>query len=480
MNYPLVIIILYVICLYAIGYVANRLASKGGESFILAGRRLSTPLVAVAITGLAIGGASTIGVAEQAYQVGFAAGWYNAAWAAGAILMGLFAAARYREMNIATVPEMFERFYDVKGRVICVISQIFIQLTITSLQYIAGGAILASLLPDIFSFRAGMIISAVVFISITFIGGLWMAGLANLLNVVLIYLGISLVAFATVFRHGGLSGLAAQLPEDVPYLHLVDGLGWAVIAGWFAVMITQSLSTQAVVQISFGARNARVARNGFIWGGILMVPIGFLSAATGIAAKVSFPDISATMALPAVIMSLNPVVAGITLAALWAADVSSACNLLLGSATLFSNDIYKRFVNPQVDDKTFMRVTRATVAVLGLTTFFMALTVAGILKTLLIGLSLTTAFTVVFLFTVFLPALCRKNAAFYTTLAGIAVLVLWQLVPAIRVVPHVIYLQWIVCCAVFLLTLLFDPRSANAAPTPISRTSVEDEPVQRR
>ena len=38
---------------------------------------------------------------------------------------------------------------------------------------------------------------------------------------------------------------------------------------------------------------------------------------------------------------------------------------------------------------------------------------------MMIGLSLTTAFTVVFLFTVFAPSLCRKNSAFYTTVVGL-------------------------------------------------------------
>ncbi|AOT70831.1 sodium:solute symporter family protein [Geosporobacter ferrireducens] len=458
MNIPLLIVICYIIALFAISAFARKLAAKGSEDFILAGRKLTTPLVAVTITGLAIGGASTIGVSEQAYNVGLAAGWYNVAWAAGAIVMGLVAAARYRSLNISTVPELFEKFYDTKGRVICVIGQIIIQLVITSLQYVAGGAILAALLPEIFTFKSGMLVSAIVFISITFIGGMWSAGLSNLLNVALIYLGTTIAAIMSIVGQGGLNTIRLELPAEVPYLHPINGLGWIVIAGWFAVMITQVLSLQGTVQISCGAKDEKSARRGFIIGGMLMIPIGFLSALMGIAAKVAFPDISATLALPKIIMSLNPVIAGLTLAALWAADVSTACNLLLGSATLFSQDIYKRFIRPDSTEKHFMLITKASICVLGLLTLFMAFTVVGILKTLLIGLSLTTAFTVVFLFTIFTPGLCRKNSAFYTTLAGMLVLILWQFVPAIRILPHVIYLEWLVCVSVFLLMPLLDKR----------------------
>ena len=458
MNIPLLIVVCYIIALFAISAFARKLASKGTEDFILAGRKLTTPLVAVTITGLAIGGASTIGVSEQAYNVGLAAGWYNVAWAAGAIIMGLVAAAKYRSLNISTVPELFEKFYDTKGRVICVIGQIIIQLVITSLQYVAGGAILAALLPEIFTFKSGMLVSAIVFISITFIGGMWSAGLSNILNVSLIYVGTTIAAFMSVRGQGGLSNISFKLPAEVPYMHPIHGLGWVVIAGWFAVMITQVLSLQGTVQISCGAKDEKSARRGFIIGGILMIPIGFLSALMGIAAKAAFPDISATLALPKIIMSLNPVIAGLTLAALWAADVSTACNLLLGSATLFTQDIYKRFIRPDSDEKHFMLVMKASICVLGLLTLFMAFTVVGILKTLLIGLSLTTAFTVIFLFTIFAPGLCRRNSAFYTTLAGMLVLILWQFVPAIRILPHVIYLEWLVCVGVFLLMPLLDKR----------------------
>lgn len=460
MNISLIIVLVYIAILFLISAVAKKLAAKGADNYILAGRKLTTPLIAVTITGVAVGGASTIGVAEQAYNAGLAAGWYNVAWAIGAILMGIFAAGKYRSLNVSTVPELFEKFYDTKGRIICVMGQIIIQIAATSLQYIAGGAILASMLPDIFTFKTGMITTAIVFVGITFIGGMWSAGLSNILNVTLIYIGITFAAIKTLSSQGGISNIALKLPSDVPYLSPINGLGWIVIISWIAVMVTQSMSMQYSVQISCSAKDTKSAKRGFIIGGIIMLPIGFLSALLGISAKAAFPHITATLALPKIIMSLNPAIAGMTLAALWAADVSTACNLLLGSATLFSQDIYKRFINPDVDEKHFMFVTKTSVAVFGVLTFILALTIAGILKTLMVALSLATAFTVIFLFTVYAPKLCRKNSAFYTTLAGIVVLILWQFFPSIRILPHVIYLEWIVCIITFLLTPLLDTKPA--------------------
>ena len=417
--------------------------------YLFAGRKLSAGLIAVNITGLAVGAASTVGVAENAFKVGMAAGWYNAAWAAGAVVMGLVAAGKLRAMKISTIPEFFEKYYDTKGRVISAVGLVIIMSVITALQYLAGGAILASLLPDIFSFKGGMMMSAVVFIGITLIGGLWSSGLSNIVSVCLIYVGVLYSCFAAVNNAGGIENIAAQLPPMLDWFDPLAGIPMAVIIGWF-------ITAQGPVQIACGARDAKTARKGFLLGGILIFPIGFLCALLGIVAKVSFPDITATMALPKVVMSLNPVASGTTLAALWAADVSTACTILLGAGTLFSQDIYKRFINPSVSDEKFVTVNRLTIFGVGLITLWFAFNAAGILKTMIAGLSMTTALTCVFLFTVFAPGLCRRSSAFYTTLIGLLGLVVWEFVPALHVLQHVIYFEWLICIVTFLIVAVVD------------------------
>ena len=456
MSVQLFIVCLYIAMLFGISFWVKRRADKGSTEYLFAGRKLGTGLIAVNITGLAVGAASTVGVAENAFKVGVAAGWYNAAWAAGAIVMGLAAAGKLRAMQVSTIPEFFEKYYDTKGRVISAVGLVIIMCVITALQYLAGGAILASLLPDIFSFHGGMMMSAVVFIGITLIGGLWSSGLSNMVSVILIYLGVLYSCLTAVSKAGGMAAITAALPDASVMLDPLGGIPMAVIIGWFIVMITQAITAQGPVQIACGAKNAKTARNGFVLGGLLIFPIGFLCAVLGIVAKVQFPDITATMALPQVVMSLNPVAAGVTLAALWAADVSTACTILLGAGTLFSQDIYKRFINPSISDDKFVKINRLTIFVVGLVTLWFAFNAAGILKTMIAGLSMTTALTCVFLFTVFAPGLCRKSSAFWTTLAGLIGIVVWEFVPVLHVLSHVIYFEWLLCIGVFLLVAVLD------------------------
>ena len=457
MSIQLCIVVLYIALLFGVSFYVKRRASLNPEEYLFAGRAFGPGLVAVSITGMAVGAASTVGVAESATKVGLSAGWYNGAWSIGAIVMGLVAAGKYRSLNCTTVPELFERCYDKKARIISVIGLSMIMICITSLQYVAGGSILSTLMPEIFSMKTGMIVSAIVFIGVTSIGGLWSSGLSNLLSVSIIYIGILVSVVRILLRDGGIAGIEAMLPAaNFQWFSFFDGISGATLLGWILVMTTQTISAQGPVQIACGAKSASAARKGFVLGGILIFPIGFLSAILGMAALAQFPDINPTQALPQIIMSLDPFTSGLTRAALGAADVSTACTILLGAGTLIAQDIYKRFLRPDITADQYVRANRWIILVVGLGTLWLAFNAVGIVKVMMIGLSLTTAFTLVFLCTMFAPGLCRKSTAFWTTLVGIVGLLVWQLCPGIRFLPHVIYFEWLICLVTLLLVRLVD------------------------
>ena len=459
------IVCIYIVILYVITWVTRRLSRGGMIAYLLAGRGLPFWVVAPLLAGLAVGGASTIGVAESAYRNGISAGWYNAAWATGAILVGLIAARRYRQMEVSTLPEFFERHYSISGRVIGVFGQLVLQIIITSLQYIAGGAIVSSLLPDVFSLKQGMFVTAVVFVGITLIGGFWAAGLTNIINVILIYAGIILGAVIAVGKIGGFGELVAKLPPQHPGFNL-GAIGLPLIIAWFMVMCTMTFSVQSVVQITFAAKDSFSASKGFILGGLIILPVGFMSAVIGLSATVLHPGIIATKALPLTVLSLSPIVAGLVLAGLWAADVSTASALLVGSATLVVGDLIKRFVVPDLKEKGERIISRISVFVLSVFTYLLAILISGsgIIKTLLLGLSLTTAYTLVTLMTLFLPGICRRGHATWTLLLSMVALALWFVFPQLvsffqkHNLSHPIYFCWMVSLITFFLVAVIDKR----------------------
>lgn len=468
MHIESMIVLAYVVVLIGIGIWASRLARQDKEGFLLAGRNLSSPLVAVTLTGLAIGGASTIGVAEGAFKgQGLGAGWYAISWAISAFAIAFITSRRLRRLNLVTVPELFRRYFSQSGYIACIFVQVLIQLAITSLQYVAGGAILSQLLPDIFpDLQSGMIFSAIVFITLTFFGGLWGASLSNVLNVTLIYGGIFLAAIFSVKLLGGMDSVIGKLPINENYFSIFEGIGWKQIIIWIVSVSTANLSFQGAVQVVFAARNSKTARNGFITGALLMIPIGFVAALVGIVAKAASPEITdPRLALPTMLTSLNPWIAGITLAALWAADVSTAIGLLLSSATIVSKDIVSSIFKKTMTEMQQLLFNRIVVLLIGILTLLLAVQVRGILDALMIGLSFGAGMTTIIISVFFAPQFCRKSSAIWVLAVNVLVTLAWVLLPVTRITPHAIFNCWIACLIVFFVVAAVDKRRILVSPS---------------
>lgn len=465
MNLPLLIVAAYMAALFLLSWF-NRTRTGGSTQYLLAGRTFGAPLVAVSLVGLAIGGAATIGVAERAYVTGLSAGWYNAGWAAAALIMAFFSVGVFRRSAAPTVPAFFEAVYGTPTRVVCVVCQLGVLLVITALQYKAGGAILASLLPGVFDYQTGMAVSAAVFIGLAFIGGMLASGLANIVNVALIFCGINLAGLLVLMHQGGLGTLAAKLPAGAGMLDPLGHGGVLVLLTPVVVMMATQFAFQAPLQIAASAIDARAARHGFLLAGLAILPSGFMAALVGVAARGALPGIEAAQALPQTVLSLHPVVAGLLLAALWAADVSTAVGLLLSCAALVRGDLIGRIRPQWVAPERELAVTRAFVLVAGVVTYVLALGFTGrIVNTLLFYFTLMVGFTVAFVFAVYWPRLGRRSSAIAALAASAAVLTAWELFPAARLGPHPVYLTIPAAVMAYLGAALFDRRPISAVVT---------------
>ena len=234
-----------------------------------------TPQASTTTSGLAIGGASTIGIAENAFTVGLSAGWYDTAWAIGAVVSSMLAVRYLRRSQYTTISGLVRDLYGTKTSFIMVIAMCIIQSGIIALQYKAGGSILASLLPDIFTVQSGTFFSFLIFMLVAVIGGMGSVSLTNVLNLVLIYVGVILAAALVLWNHGGWEAIdvLTKADPDTPYLSLTAGMGWMGILSWIVVMLGNTNSVQGVVQIGLTGKSDRSATVGFIVGAILMVPV---------------------------------------------------------------------------------------------------------------------------------------------------------------------------------------------------------------
>jgi SSS family solute:Na+ symporter len=94
------------------------------------------------------------------------------------------------------------------------------------------------------------------------------------------------------------------------------------------------------------ARNPKIARWGCVIAGIIVILIGMLTSSIGVVARLVYPEVKEGMFSYVVIHSLPPVVAGIAIAAILGAAMSSGACLLVAMGAAFSRDLYNKFFFP--------------------------------------------------------------------------------------------------------------------------------------
>jgi solute:Na+ symporter, SSS family len=148
----------------------------------------------------------------------------------------------------------------------------------------------------------------------------------------------------------------------------------------------------------------------------------------GIVARARFSDLAdADMALPAVLMyGVPPLVGAIGLAAVFSAEVSAADAVLFMLTTSLSQDLYKRFLNPEADDRRVLSFARWATIVSGCAGVALAIVSAGVIEVLTIFYSLL----VVSLFVPILAGLYSTRAssaeALVSIVCGVGVMLLAQ------------------------------------------------------
>ncbi len=461
MNIPLLIVIAYVVLLFAISFYVSGKQKKDGDSFLLYQGKNNMFVVAASIAGLAIGGASTIGIAENAFSVGLSAGWYDTAWAIGAVITAFLAVNYLRKSKYHTISALVSEMYGKKTSFIMVISMCIIQSGIIALQYKAGGSILSALLPEVFTTQSGTFFSFLIFMLVAVIGGMGSVSLTNVLNLVLIYVGVIVATILVLNGHGGwdaIGALVAAEPE-VPYLSLTAGMGWVGILSWVIVMIGNTNSVQGVVQIGLTGKSDRDSKWGYVIGAALMIPVGFICALLGVASKALLPDAAAAEALPKILMSIPPVLGGITLSGLWAADMGTGCSMIVGLSTTVSSDIvYRTKLGEKLEGKKAL-VNKLIVVVSSIVTYLIATQMGTILGAMQKALSLAIGTSFIVIGALLFPKFTGKKAGFWTILASIVAIVAWNFIPALTTVfQSVGIFMLIVCGVVFLLVSLLDKQ----------------------
>ena len=324
------------------------------------GRNAGTLLIIGTILGTLIGGNSTIGTAQMAFTNGLSGLWFTIGSSAGCLVLGLIFAKPLRDSKCATVQEIIRKEYgQTAGVVTSVLSSLGILLIVIA-QMLAANALLSTMFG--FNIIITSIITIVIMTSYVAFGGIKSVGLLGIFKLVLIYIAVVTGGFLALNLGGGLGSFYKALPTQQYFNIFSRGIG--IDIGAVLSVLLGILTSQIYVQALISGKTIREARRGLFISSALIPPIGLLSTFIGMYMRITFPNMDPAQAFPKfVIDNLPPLFSGIILATLLITIMGSGSGVALGFSTIFTNDIYKRFINKNADSKTSLKVTRVVIVI---------------------------------------------------------------------------------------------------------------------
>ena len=397
-------------------WVGRRL--RGTTDFFVAGRRLPAPLIFATFLAANIGAGSTIGASSLGYSLGLGGWWWNASAGLGSLVFAVWAGPRLwrlaRDRNFLTLGDYLEWRYSSTVRATVSLIIWCISLAILAGQLLGATSILQVVagVPR----WAGAVTAAIVVVIYFVAGGLLTSAWVNLVQLVAKLTGFLIALPLALAAAGGWAGLSAPGTPEA----FLDPLGHSGSALWFLPLLAPAfLVSPGLVQKAYGAADARAVRLGVGLNAIALVLFAIVPVALGMVARVRHPGLaSPDQALPTLLaLDLPPAVGALTLAGIFAAEMSAADAVLFMLSTSFSQDLYRRFLRPAASDAQVLKVARLSAVVAGVAGLGMALVLPTVVDALKIFYSLLT----VALFVPIVAGLSWARATSRATMASIMV-----------------------------------------------------------
>ena len=398
----MVTIAVYLIFMVGIGFYFTRKNNDAGD-FYLGGRQLGPFVTAMSAEASDMSSYLLMGIPGLAYLSGIAdATWTAIGLAIGTYLNWLIVAKRLRRYTVVandsiTLPEFFKNRFHDKGNALVLISALVI--IIFFIPYTASGfAACGKLFSSLFGvdYLTAMIISAAVIVIYTALGGFLAASTTDFIQSIIMTAALAAVLIFGVVTAGGVSNVvnnvqslsgylsfnhvynvATNSAGDYNFLTILSTLSWGL--GYFGMphILLRFMAIKDDNKLKLSRRIATV------W---VVISMG-VAVLIGIAAKSlsmngvldTFTDSgSAETAIVKIagLMSENGVLlaitAGIILAGILAATMSTADSQLLAASSSVSENIFKDVLKLKISQKATMIIARATVVVVAIIAAFLA------------------------------------------------------------------------------------------------------------
>ena len=384
-----------VLALYFAGMLLMGWWSKRGihnqEGYLLGNRQFGVLMMVMHAFGAGTHPGNVAGVMSQAVVSGASSIWVSWMWLFGTPFYWIIAPV-IRRMRCLTMADFFRQRFGKAASVLYIIVAaagmiVFLAgvllATTRTVQGMMGKATTAE---SEFWFFGILFVSTAVFIIYSYWGGIIAAIRTDMIQgfMIIALSFIAIPAALNLSEVGGLAGMRATLgTQDIDYMSLFDPKGFSLLTV-LLLCINAPLTALAfphLMSVCAAGKTEWEGRVGFTYGNILkrICTIGWcvlglcwlaylLKTGSEIQRDAAFGDSIRAL--------LSPGLQGVMLACVMAAAMSSGDAVQVTVAGLFSQNIYREYINPGADEKQLVHVTR----IIGIAIAFLALGAAILMR----------------------------------------------------------------------------------------------------
>ena len=382
---------LYLVMTIGIGVAFSRRSSSTTSEFYLGGRRLGPLVTAMSAEASDMSSYLLMGLPGLAYIAGVAeVSWTIIGLAVGTYLNFLLVSKRLRiyseQLGSITVPDYFSRRYGDARHLLSLIAALVI--IVFFVPYTASGfKAVGTLFNSLFGwdYHVSMLIGAAVIIGYTVLGGFLAVSMTDLIQSVFMTVALIIIVLFGVNLAGGMGNVIANAKALPGYLDVTKGYVWSTgTAGRFGGLSIVSTLAWGLgyfgmphILLRFMAirdeNEIKVSRRIASTWALVSMAVAMLIGIIGYSVSVAggIPMLGSSMESETVIVKLADVmsshgvffaiIAGIIMAGILAATMSTADSQLLAAASSVSQDIAVEFLGVRLSGKKSLLVARLTV-----------------------------------------------------------------------------------------------------------------------
>ena len=366
------IIIAYLIGMLLLGYYFKRFVSSSDDYF-MAGKSLPFWAIGMSLIVSDIGAIDFVGTAGQAYRYGIVVANFD--WLGsvpGMIIAAFIFIPFYWKSGIYTIPEYLGRRYNQGAQLMASITWILFYTFGLGVTFWASGVMLNTLMG--WPIWVCILVTGAVVGFYTVSGGLSAVVMTDVVQMIIMFIGAGAMVFIGMTHVGGWDGLVEKIsakgPEFSNHFDLIFPSDTETPYPWTGILFGLTfvmanaywIGNQSIVQRCLAAKSEWHAKASLIMGAVLKMFIPILIIFPGIIAIVTNPGLeNGDQAVPLLIKNfIPPGLLGLLFAAFFAALMSTLDSTLNSTATLWSTDIYKKYLVKKGSDKHYLKVGKIT------------------------------------------------------------------------------------------------------------------------